>query len=88
MNGNARLRMLVLLLQAIRAQCAAVDLAIGHFLEFLKEDVELEPDPEADPEGSEEGVQGCTHPEDARVSSPSMGHVNRFYCKKCGETIG
>lgn len=86
MNGETRLRMLVLLLQAIRAQCAAVDLAIAHFLEFLKEDNHPDEDLPQDPQEAPE-EKGCPHPPDMRIPSPAMGHLHRYYCSKCGETV-
>jgi len=41
---------------------------------------------EADP-ASASSVGPCPHPMAARQPVQSMGHANRFYCRRCGATV-
>jgi hypothetical protein len=87
MRDDYRLTLLITMLNTVRGSLRALDMTISVLLDFLEQPAEeapaSTPDPVPVPESDE-----CAHPPSSRVSAPSMGHPNRYYCRLCTETVG
>jgi hypothetical protein len=80
---DPRVATLITLMQAVRGVLRALDQSIVTVLDFLKEDIDAQPEEKH----MTEGANVCHHPPQARRPTPAMGHATRYYCTVCGETV-